>query len=55
VLTLRTAPDLRASALARIPGGTSLRILGYAKGFARVEHLGHQGYVPLDELQNMEP
>ncbi len=54
-LTLRTAPDLRASALARIPGGTSLRILGFAKGFARVEYLGHQGYVPLDELQNMEP
>ncbi|MBQ6274869.1 MAG: hypothetical protein IJK63_11685 [Oscillospiraceae bacterium] len=54
-LTLRTAPDPHAAALARIPGGTSLTILGFAKGFARVEYLGQQGYVPLDELQNMEP
>lgn len=54
-LTLRTEPDPHAPALARIPGGTSLTILGYAKGFARVEYLGQQGYVPLDELQNTEP
>ena len=54
-LTLRTAPDLHAAALTRIPGGTSLTILGFAKGFARVEYLGQQGYVPLDELQNIEP
>ncbi len=54
-LTLRTAPDPHAAALAQIPSGTSLTILGYAKGFARVEYLGQQGYVPLDELQNTEP
>ena len=54
-LTLRTAPDPHAAALARIPGGTSLAILGFAGDWVRVEFLGQQGYVPLDELQNTEP
>ena len=54
-LSLRTAPDPHAAALARIPGGTSLAILGYANGFARVEYLSQQGYVPLDELESMNP
>ena len=54
-LTLRTAPDLHAAALTRIPGGTSLQILGFAGDWVRVEYLGQQGYVPLGELQNTEP
>ena len=54
-LTLRTAPDPHAAALARIPGGTSLAILGFAGDWVRVEYLGQQGYVPLDELESMNP
>ena len=54
-LTLRTAPDPHAPALGRIPSGTSLRILGFAGDWVRVEYLGQQGYVPLDELESMNP
>ena len=54
-LTLRTAPNPHAAALAQIPSGTSLQILGFAGDWVRVEYLGQQGYVPLDELQNIEP
>jgi D-alanyl-D-alanine dipeptidase len=53
--TLRTEPDPHAAALARIPGGTRLTILGFTGDWVRVEYLGQQGYVPRDELQNIEP
>jgi hypothetical protein len=49
------SPEPQAAALLLIPGGTGLPILGFTGDWARVEYLGQQGYVPLNELESPDP
>jgi len=47
---LRSGPEELANPIVLVPNGTEVTILGYADGFAHVQHGGAVGYMPLDAL-----
>lgn len=44
-ITLRSAPDVNASAITTIPKGGEMTLLGFEGAFAEVEYQGQRGYV----------
>ena len=44
-ITLRSAPDVNASAITTIPRGGEMTLLGFEGAFAEVEYQGRRGYV----------
>lgn len=49
-LSLRASPEVTAQALARIPAGEEVTLLGFSGDFAMVDHQGRRGYVLADYL-----
>lgn len=53
-ITLRSAPDVTAPEILKIPAGEKMVLLGYREGFALVHYQQRRGYVNLDYIRKAE-